>query len=144
MSQPESKLSRAIMALLRARGCYCVKIHGGPTMAAGTPDILACVPVLFTDETTGKEVIVGTFVGFETKMPGGKGPSPIQEHVHRKISDAYGVVFVPRSVDDVVDALNWLGWVPPDDPRNLDKPSLWHGVKKYSEYARSRRGAGRG
>jgi hypothetical protein len=129
--QPESKLSRQIMSALRARGIWCFKVHGGPFTMAGVPDIIACVPILIKDYDTDTECFVGTFVGFETKMPSGGDPSPIQAHVHRRISEAYGTVFVPRSVEDAVDALNWLGWCRPDDgPRSMDKPSLWTGVKR--------------
>lgn len=110
------------MAMLRARGCYAVKIHGGPTMAAGTPDILACVPVGVDRAVpdgigiTAQEDVVGVFIGFETKMPEGK-VSLIQAHVHEKIHHAYGRVFVPRSVEDAVAALYEVGWV---DPRRTD------------------------
>lgn len=121
-SQPESKLSRAIMNALRARGIWCVKIHGGPTMQAGTPDILACVPVTMWSEPDTAErsspITVGLFVGFETKTPSGGDPSPVQKHEHRKIRQAYGAVFVPRSVQDAVEAITSLGWtgVPPNPP----------------------------
>ncbi len=106
MSQPESKLSRAIMNALRASGVFCFKIHGGPTMMAGLPDIIACVPVA----PPGSQEIVGVFVGFETKTPTGGDPSPIQRHVHEQIRETYGQVFVVRSVDDAVKALESVGW----------------------------------
>lgn len=110
MSQPESKLSRAIMAELRSRGVFCFKVHGGPTMMAGLPDIIACVPVDLGDHMAP----VGWFVGFETKTPTGGDPTPIQQHVHSRISEAYGRVFVVRSVQDAVEALDRLGaWTPP-------------------------------
>lgn len=122
MSQPESKLSRAIKAMIRAGGGYCVKIHGGPMMEAGTPDILACIPV---DHDCDKFFgTYGLFVGIETKMPAGGNPSLIQEHRHKQIRKAGGVVIVPRSVQDAVQALEALGWArtrpdvskpPPDD-----------------------------
>jgi hypothetical protein len=78
-------------------------------MAVGTPDILACVPVRCCESP----VTVGVFVGFETKMPGGGNPTPIQEYQHSKIRAACGQVFVPRSVRDAVDAIESLGWTPP-------------------------------
>lgn len=120
MAQPESKLSRAIMAALRNRGIWCVKIHGGPTMMAGTPDILACVPVEMETVSDpieagglvhlGWRPTVGLFIGFETKMPEGDDPSPIQKRQHDKIRAACGHVFVPRSVADAVAALESVGW----------------------------------
>jgi hypothetical protein len=109
MSQPESKLSRAIQAMIRARGGYCVKIHGGPMTPAGTPDILACIPI--RPEGPHSDPI-GLFVGIETKMPDGGDPTPIQEHRHSQIRSAGGVVIVPRSVQDAVKALEALGMVP--------------------------------
>lgn len=84
MAQRESKLSRDIMNNLRARGIFCFKIHGGPFMMSGLPDIIACV--------------AGRFVAFETKLPGGGNPSPVQKLVHGKIQASGGRVFVVRSV----------------------------------------------
>jgi hypothetical protein len=117
MAQAESKLSRQIMAALRARGVWCMKIHGGPTMMAGAPDILACVPVtLFKrDAAIGTPETVGLFVGFETKTPTGDDPTPVQRHVHQQIRSAYGQVFVPRSVEDAVRALQSVGWTDPGE-----------------------------
>jgi hypothetical protein len=120
MSQPESRLSRAIKAAIKAGGGYCVKIHGGPTMEAGTPDILACIPCRIETETEdGFYVdagIVGRFVGIETKMPDGGDPTPIQKHRHSQIRKAGGHVIVPRSVQDAVKALEALGWQRPTNP----------------------------
>ncbi|MET0416574.1 MAG: hypothetical protein ABW022_11205 [Actinoplanes sp.] len=112
MAQPESRLSRAIKAAIRAGGGYCVKIHGGPTMEAGTPDILACIPVrkVVPIKDGEVEVLAGQFVGIETKMPDGGDPTPIQRHRHDQIKAVYGVVLVPRSVQDAVKALEALGW----------------------------------
>ena len=120
-AQPESKLSRAIMTALRNRGIWCFKVHGGPMTTAGVPDIIACVPVIRPKGATTWEV-VGIFVGFETKTPSGGDPSPIQQHQHDKIRAACGQVFVPRTVQDSVDAIESLGWTgPPDIP---DPPSM--------------------
>jgi hypothetical protein len=115
-TQPESRLSRAIMAMLRARGIWCMKIHGGPTMMAGAPDIVACVPVT-CHPIDDPEGIVGIFVGFETKTPSGGNPTPVQARQHDKIRAACGHVFVPRSVKDAVEALEGLGWTPPPSGR---------------------------
>lgn len=116
MAQPESKLSRAIKAMIRARGGYCVKIHGSAMMEAGTPDILACIPVQMYDGNDDP-FIIGRFVGIETKMPSGGDPSPIQKYRHGQIIGASGVVIVPRSVQEAVQALEALGMVTaPDEP----------------------------
>lgn len=116
--QPESKLSRSIMAGLRARGIWCFKVHGGPFTMAGVPDIIACVPIGISANHGSDEDPIGIFVGFETKTPTGGDPSPIQAHQHDKIRAACGHVFVPRSVQDAIDALKSIGWTPdpPDRP----------------------------
>lgn len=111
-TQPESRLSRAIMTALRNRGIWCMKIHGGPFTMAGAPDIVACVPVRCCESP----VTVGIFVGFETKTPTGGDPTPIQRRVHDKIRAAYGQVCVPRSVQDAVAFIEGLGYTgPPHD-----------------------------
>lgn len=122
-SQPESKLSRAIISAIRAGGGYAVKIHGGPMQENGTPDILACIPVRIDEAIPDgiglatQERITGIFVGIETKTPTGGDPSPIQAHRHAQIGAAYGQVIVPRSVQDAVQALEAMGWSrTPRDP----------------------------
>jgi hypothetical protein len=115
-TQPESKLSRAIMSALRARGIFCFKIHGGPTMMAGLTDIVACVPVWTANAPSAPRTRLGLFIGFETKMPGGV-VSPIQEHRHAEIRAASGLVCVPHSV---AEALAFLDWVQAGCPANQD------------------------
>lgn len=88
MAQRESKLSRKIMAELEKRGAFCFKVHGGPWMMAGLPDIIACYR--------------GQFIAAETKMPDGGNPSPVQQLVHRKIRKAGGEVRVVRSVEQAL------------------------------------------
>lgn len=86
-------------------------------MEAGTPDILACIPVEIAEALPdgigliAEDRIVGLFVGIETKMPDGGDPSPIQEYRHSQIRASSGVVIVPRSVQDAVEALEALGMV---------------------------------
>lgn len=81
------------MAELTERGAFCFKIHGGPHMMAGLPDIIACVD--------------GRFYGLETKLPDGGNASPIQQFIHRKIRDSGGQVAVVRSVEQ---ALRLVGY----------------------------------
>jgi Holliday junction resolvase len=98
MSQPESKLSRQIMNVIRARGGFCFKVHGGPMTMAGVPDICA--------------VYNGWSLWIETKMPEGSAPTPIQVHQHGRIRAAGGVVIVARSVayvESVLDGLDHTG-----------------------------------
>lgn len=90
MSQPESRLSRAISAGIRARGGFVFKVHGGPTMMAGLPDLVG--------------VIDGRSIWLETKMPG-NDPTPVQRNVHRKILAAGGQLIVPKSLRE---ALDWV------------------------------------
>ena len=101
-SQPESKLSRAIMAALRARGAFVWKNHGGATMMAGLPDIAG--------------VYRGQFIAIETKMPDGGEPTPIQVHRHHQIRDAGGHVTVARTV---AEAVQWADAVTNPHPMRL-------------------------
>lgn len=93
MSQPEARLSADIMALIRARGGWCYKVHGGPQQMAGVPDVSA--------------VYRGCSVWVETKMPGNK-PSEVQELRHEQIRAAGGYVVVAYSVEDVSHLLDWI------------------------------------
>lgn len=90
MSQREARLSRKIMTELRARGAWCMKIHGGPTITAGAPDIIG--------------VWQGRFFGVETKLD--TGVSVRQAYVHRKITEAGGVVIVAHSVREATAGLS--------------------------------------
>jgi hypothetical protein len=122
MAQPESKLSRQILSALRARGIFAFKIHGGPMMMAGLPDIIACVPVTIHEAIPDgiglacEDRTVGLFIGFETKTPTGDDPSAIQQRVHDNIRAASGVVFVVRSVQDAVDAIETMTGVDGTEP----------------------------
>lgn len=90
MSQPEARLSRAIRVWLEKQGYFAFKVHGGPTMMAGLPDLVA--------------VVHGRFLGIESKMPGNK-PSLRQKYVHGLIERAGGVVVVAYSLEDVQNAV---------------------------------------
>lgn len=86
-------------------------------MEAGTPDILACIPVVIDEAHAdgiglcSEERTVGLFVGIETKMPGKESTvTSIQEHRHNQIRAAGGVVIVATSVQQVVQELGLLGW----------------------------------
>ncbi len=50
----EREVVAAIIKELRSRGCWAVKVHGGPYQAAGLPDIIGCTPD-------------GTMLGIEVK-----------------------------------------------------------------------------
>ena len=66
------------------------KIHGGPTMMAGLPDLIG--------------VWHGRFIAVEVKMPG-NGPSKIQERVMDRIRQAGGRVVVAHSVAEALTVL---------------------------------------
>jgi hypothetical protein len=91
MSQPESKLSRKIMKIVREGGGYAFKVQGGPTMTAGLPDIIICWR--------------GLFVGIETKLPGEEA-SAIQTHVHLQIIASGGAVFIVRNEEEALRVLD--------------------------------------
>lgn len=89
-SQPEARLSRNIMRDLRAHGFFCFKVHGGPTMMAGLPDIIVCAN--------------GVFVGLEVKMPSEREEtSPRQRYVHKLIKKSHGIAVVVCSPHEALD-----------------------------------------
>jgi len=91
MSQPEARIGTKIRKFLEENGVFIFKVHGGPQMMSGLPDLIACVE--------------GRFVGIEVKQPG-QGPSPRQKFVHSMIMRAGGEVIVATSVDDVMHLVN--------------------------------------
>lgn len=89
MSQPESRLSRRIIQALNNKGAFAFKIHGGPTMMAGLPDVIVCAN--------------GRFIGLEVKMPSQRGNvSAVQHLVHGKIVMAMGIAVVVCSVNEAL------------------------------------------
>lgn len=93
------------MAALRARGIFCFKVHGGPTMMAGLPDIIACVE--------------GAFVGFETKMPSKRNnTSARQDYVHEAIRQSGGGAFVICSAREALQIVDSMA-APNNDPNGV-------------------------
>jgi Holliday junction resolvase len=92
MSQREARLSRTIMAALREHGAFCFKVHGGPLMMAGLPDIVG--------------VYRGRFFGVETKNPDGSKPTAIQLHRHDQMRQAGAIVVVAHTVAEALVVLN--------------------------------------
>lgn len=87
--QRESKLSQKIMQALRAEGIFCFKIHGGPTMMAGLPDIVVCAD--------------GLFIGLETKLPETRSHTSVrQDYVHGAIRQSGGVAAVVTSAKEAL------------------------------------------
>lgn len=89
-TQPEARISRAILDALKAAGIFSFKVHGGPNQMAGLPDILACVE--------------GIFVGLEVKTPDKrKNTSVRQDYVHGLIEQSGGVTEVVCSVPEAME-----------------------------------------
>lgn len=95
MTQKESRLSRRIIDALKAEyghDIFLFKVHGGPMMMAGLPDIIGCYR--------------GMFFAFETKLPDhGNKPSERQSYVHRVMTRAGARVAVPQSTADALDSM---------------------------------------
>lgn len=91
--QREAKISQNIQKMIKSRGGFCFKVWGNPMMMNGLPDIICCYR--------------GLFIGFETKTELGSTDAR-QEYVHRKLSEAGGLVFVPRNVQDASEVLDLI------------------------------------
>lgn len=91
--QPEAKIGRAIRAYLEGLGAFTFKVHGGPQMMAGLPDIICCYK--------------GRYIGIEVKQPGQK-PTARQEFVHSLIQRSGGVVIVATCVERVQEVIDSL------------------------------------
>lgn len=89
--QPEYRIVQNIKKLIRTRGGWCVKIHGGPYQDAGTPDILACYK--------------GRFVAIEVKTSRGV-VRPEQRAAQRAITGSGGYALITHLVGEVADALD--------------------------------------
>ena len=96
MKQKEKTVVNRIIKALRLRKLYVRKMHGGPYMQPGIPDLLV--------------IVRGLYVGLEVKLPGAK-LSHAQEAAHRRIKEAGGIVAV---VHDVEEALAVVDRLPPD------------------------------
>lgn len=86
MSQPEARIGTRIRKYLEGAGAFVFKVHGGPQMMAGLPDLIVCYQ--------------GKFWGVEVKQPGQK-PTARQLFVHSLIRKSGGEVIVATCVDDV-------------------------------------------
>ena len=94
--QPEYRIIQNIKKLIKSRGGWCVKIHGGPYQDAGTPDILACYK--------------GRFISIEVKTARGV-TRPEQRAAKQAITEAGGYAIITHlvgSVAGVLDAIDEL------------------------------------
>ena len=91
--QPEYRIVQNIKKLIRSRGGWCVKIHGGPYQDAGTPDILACYR--------------GRFIAVEVKTSRGVA-RPEQKITQRAITGSGGYAIITHLIGDVADVLDTI------------------------------------
>lgn len=84
--QPEARIGKQIRQHLEKHGAFVFKVHGGPQMMAGLPDLVVCYK--------------GKFFGIEVKQPGQRA-TPRQLFVHDSIEKAGGIVLVATCVEDV-------------------------------------------
>lgn len=91
--QPEYRIVQNIKKLIRSRGGWCVKIHGGPYQDAGTPDILACYK--------------GKFIAIEVKTARGVA-RPEQKITQQAIIGSGGYALITHLIGDVADVLDTI------------------------------------
>jgi hypothetical protein len=89
--QPEYRIVQNVKKLIRARGGWVVKIHGGAYQDAGTPDLLACYK--------------GRFIAVEVKTARGVA-RPEQRVAQRDIVKAGGYALITHLIGDVADVLD--------------------------------------
>lgn len=87
----EKSVTDTILDVLRKRGAFAEKIHGGGQQRRGLPDIIACYR--------------GRFLAVETKREDNK-PEPAQCRIHAEILSARGFVVVAYTVGDVLRLLD--------------------------------------
>lgn len=88
---PEKKVENQIKKYLLSLNAYFIKTVGG-SVAAGTPDIIACVN--------------GFFVGIEVKRPEGGKVSELQKNHLKRIVQSGGFAFIATSKEEVKDYLS--------------------------------------
>lgn len=91
--QPEAKIGKKIREYIEERGGFVFKVHGGPQMMAGLPDLIACIQ--------------GLFIGIEVKQPG-QNPTARQQFVHKLIQRSGGVAIVAHSVEEAAEGIERL------------------------------------
>lgn len=89
--QPEYRIVQNIKKLVRSRGGWIVKIHGGPYQDSGTPDLLACYK--------------GRFISIEVKTARGVA-RPEQRAAQQAIASSGGYALITHLIGEVADVLN--------------------------------------
>lgn len=88
----ESGIAKKMVEILRARGAWALKTHGGPTQTRGIPDILVCYQ--------------GKFIGIEVKRTKREHASDLQKWQLREIRRADGIGVVAHDPDGITFMLN--------------------------------------
>jgi Holliday junction resolvase len=89
MTGPETRIQQKIQKRLTEMGVFVFKVHGGPAMPRGLPDLICCVE--------------GRYLGLEVKTPQTKNNvSEMQKLMRDKIVAAGGVCHVVCSVEEAV------------------------------------------
>ncbi len=91
--QPEAKIGKKIREYIENSGGFVFKVHGGPQMMAGLPDLICCIQ--------------GLFIGIEVKQPG-CNPTERQKFVHSLIRRSGGVAIVAHSVEEAAERIEAL------------------------------------
>lgn len=91
--QPEARIGKKIREYIESIGGFVFKVHGGPQMMSGLPDLIACVQ--------------GLFIGIEVKQPG-QNPTARQVFVHSLIRRSCGFVIVAHSVEEAAEGIEAL------------------------------------
>lgn len=81
----ESAIVVRIVAALKKRGCFVIKLHGGPMQRSGLPDLLV--------------LLDGRAVFLEVKRPGEQA-TPLQVHTLRLLRVVGAVAEVVTSVEE--------------------------------------------
>jgi len=91
--QPEARIGKKIREYIEERGGFVFKVHGGPQMMAGLPDLICCIQ--------------GLFIGIEVKQPG-QNPTARQVFIHSLIRRSGGVAIVAHSVEEAANTIESL------------------------------------
>lgn len=87
---PETRFQNKVLAFLKQKGGYWIKIHVSSFQSKGEPDVIG--------------VYKGRFIAFELKRPDGKGRhSKLQEYKLAKINEAGGVGMFIESMEELED-----------------------------------------
>ena len=90
----EKAIVDKIKTVLKSRGIWVTKLHGGPTQQSGLPDLLV--------------VLNGRACFLEVKQPGCVA-TPIQLHTLEQLRKAGAIAVVVTSVSEALEAIGYGG-----------------------------------